>query len=93
VTAPSSAAHFLIVPVSSIAGALPLTPNGLGTTEAAMEALYRGVASSVQGDGTIVALGHRVAMMLVGALALVYYLTRRAELKPLLDEAEESAVA
>jgi uncharacterized membrane protein YbhN (UPF0104 family) len=92
VAAPNAAAHFLIVPLSSIAGALPLTPNGLGTTEAAMDALYYGLgkaSGTVLGDGTIVALAHRLAMMAVGAIALVYYLTRRAELKPILKCAED----
>jgi uncharacterized protein (TIRG00374 family) len=95
VSAPSAAAHFLIVPLSSIAGALPLTPNGLGTTEAAMDALYYGLGKAggtVLGDGTIVALAHRLAMMAVGAIALVYYLTRRAELKPILENAEEKVL-
>ena len=94
VTAPSAAVHFLIVPLSSIAGALPITPNGLGTTEAAMDALYYGLGKAtgtVLGDGTIVALAHRLAMMSVGAIALVYYLTRRTELKPLLSDAEKAA--
>lgn len=95
VTAPSAAAHLLIVPLSSIAGALPLTPNGLGTTEAAMDALYYGLgklSGTVIGDGTIVALTHRLAMMSVGAIALIYYLTRRAELKPILSDAEVVAL-
>jgi glycosyltransferase 2 family protein len=91
IAAPGAAAHFLIVPVSSIAGALPITPNGLGTTEAAMDALYLGLGKAfgtVPGDGTIVALAHRLAMMAVGAVALGYFLTRRAELNPMLREAE-----
>jgi glycosyltransferase 2 family protein len=75
---PSAAEHFLIVPLSNVAGAIPITPNGLGTFELAMDSLYvflggdRGV---VQGTGTIVALGYRFTNIAVAAGAAVYYVS------------------
>jgi uncharacterized membrane protein YbhN (UPF0104 family) len=68
--------HFVVVPLSMIAGALPISPSGLGTVEATVELLYKtlGKAAGVAtGDGTLVALAHRCAMLVVGAVAAGYY--------------------
>ena len=39
--APSWQQHMVIVPIAGIVGAVPLTPSGLGTTEFAIEELYK----------------------------------------------------
>jgi hypothetical protein len=73
---PGVVEHFFIVPLSMIAGALPISPSGLGTVEATVELLYEilGKAAGVaKGDGTLVGLAHRGAMLAVGALAAGYY--------------------
>jgi hypothetical protein len=92
VHAPSLAQHLVIVPVANMAGALPLTPSGLGTMEAAAEVLYRAVPggeASVPGDGTLVTLGHRVTMMAVALLGLLIYASQRAKWRDMIAEAEE----
>lgn len=89
---PSLAEHVFIVPLSLLAGALPATPAGLGTQEAAVEALYLASPSAKQvlpGDGTIVALGQRLTMVTVALFGLVYYLTQRAEVREVMAEAEQ----
>jgi uncharacterized protein (TIRG00374 family) len=93
--APSYAQHMLIVPVANMAAAIPATPNGLGTLEAAADVLYRAVpghAGILPGDGFLVALGHRITMMTVAVIGLVYYLSQRAELQEVLEEVEAAAV-
>jgi uncharacterized protein (TIRG00374 family) len=73
---PSWSDHFVLVPLSMVAGSIPITPSGLGTLELAMDTLYvvmgreQGV---VQGTGTIVAFGYRVATMAVACVAALYY--------------------
>ncbi|MEN0110723.1 MAG: lysylphosphatidylglycerol synthase transmembrane domain-containing protein [Planctomycetota bacterium] len=69
--------HALIVPLAMIAGALPISPSGLGTIEATVELLYRQLAAdpatAAAGVGTIVALTHRLVMVVVGVAAAVWY--------------------
>ena len=85
---PSLAVHFCIVPLAETAGVLPLTPGGLGTTEAALNALYTAVGAS--GDvGTFVAFGQRLVMLSVGTLAIGYFLLQRKNVEAALHEAEE----
>lgn len=94
VHAPTFAQHLLIVPVANMAGAIPATPSGLGTLEAAADALYQAVPGNsgiVAGDGTLVALAHRVTMIAVAMIGMVYYVSQRAELQGVLREAEAAA--
>ena len=71
---PGMVPHFFIVPLGLIAGAVPISPNGLGTVEATVEMLYRSFGSGVHpGDGALVAFGHRLVMLMAGATAVVYY--------------------
>ena len=51
---PTWSEHLVIVPVAGLVGAVPLTPSGLGTTEAAVEELYKWMPGGDQiadGDG------------------------------------------
>ncbi len=89
---PSLAEHMVIVPVANMAGALPLTPSGLGTLEATADVLYRAVPGGEQtlkGDGTMVALAHRATMIAVALVGMLYYLAHRREFGKVLAEAEE----
>jgi uncharacterized membrane protein YbhN (UPF0104 family) len=81
----------MIVPAANMAGAIPATPSGLGTLEAAVEALYQAVPGNsgiLPGDGTLVALAHRVTMIAVAMIGMIYYLSQRAELSDVLNEVE-----
>ena len=86
---PTLVEHFMIVPLSLVAGALPLAPAGLGTFEAAMKILYRVVPAQSGGDGFLVALVFRLITILIAAIGVGYYWTRRREVGDLLREAEQ----
>jgi glycosyltransferase 2 family protein len=91
VQAPTFAQHLMIVPAANMAGAIPATPSGLGTLEAAVEALYQAVPGNsgiLPGDGTLVALAHRVTMIAVAMIGMIYYLSQRAELSDVLNEVD-----
>jgi glycosyltransferase 2 family protein len=91
VQAQTFAQHLMIVPVDNMAGAIPATPSGLGTLEAAAEALYQAVPGNsgiVPGDGTLVALAHRVTMITVAMIGMVYYISQRAKLRDVISEVE-----
>jgi uncharacterized membrane protein YbhN (UPF0104 family) len=79
-----------IVPPSLLAGALPLTPGGLGTMEGAVEFFYV-ILGAQQGDGTIVALAYRAMTYVVAAVGAGYYLTARKKIDTMIHEAEELA--
>ncbi|TWT90659.1 hypothetical protein Mal64_10540 [Pseudobythopirellula maris] len=94
--------HFVIAPLGLIAAALPISPNGLGTTEAAVELLYRALGDGatgsetvgatsgvVAGNGALVAFGHRLTLMLLGGLAGLYYFTAPAARVAMATESAE----
>jgi glycosyltransferase 2 family protein len=85
--APSLATTFLVGPMSLAAGALPLTPSGLGTFEAAMDALYHAVGAQ-EGDGLMVALAYRMMTYVMAGLGAVYYLNARKTVGRVMHEAE-----
>jgi uncharacterized protein (TIRG00374 family) len=88
---PTLAEHLLIVPLSMAAGALPLTPSGLGSFEFAMAELYRLVPASVAdtSSGILVALVYRLATIAIAAIGVIYYWTSRAQVQAVLHEAKE----
>jgi hypothetical protein len=91
---PTYREHFVVVPVANMVGAIPATPNGLGTKEAAVDLLYRTVPRNqhiAEGVGTMVTLAHRVTEMTVAVLGLIYYLSHRREVREVYHEAEEAA--
>jgi uncharacterized membrane protein YbhN (UPF0104 family) len=93
---PTYREHFVIVPVANMVGAIPVTPSGLGTREAAVDLLYRTVPRNQQiarGVGTMVALAHRVTEMTVAVLGLIYYLSHRRKVREVYHEAEKVADA
>ena len=87
VTAPTLAATFLVGPLSLCAGAIPLTPAGLGTFEAAMNQLFTAVGSRA-GDGLLVAICYRAMTYVVAGIGAIYYVSSRKKVREALDEAE-----
>lgn len=78
---PTLGEHFLVVPLALVAGSIPITPSGLGTLELAVNALYQVVPSGVEivdGTGTIVTLAHRVGMMIVASIGVLFYASQRS---------------
>ena len=93
---PSWAEHLVIVPVAGLVGAIPLTPSGLGTTEFAIEELYRAMPGGdeiAKGDGTLVGVGRRLTDIAVALVGLGFYLSHRREVQEVFAEAEEAADA
>jgi uncharacterized membrane protein YbhN (UPF0104 family) len=85
---PSLGEHFVIVPLSLVAGALPITPAGLGTFEVAMERLYVLVPPVPTCDGILVAMVFRMMTIVVAAIGVVVYWTSRREMNEILAEAD-----
>ena len=84
---PSLGHHFCIVPLAETAGVLPITPGGLGTTEAVLAGLYQAVGAN-KNDGVIVALGQRLVMLTAGIVAIGYYFTQRRSMNDAMHEVE-----
>ena len=92
--APSLVEHFLIVPLASLAGALPLPLAGLGAFEGALEFLYRHVSKGVQvaqGKGLIVALCYRVITLLIAPFGVYYWLSSRRDVAAAMHDADIEA--
>lgn len=90
--APSLGAHFIIVPLSMVASAVPLPLMGLGAFEAALELLYRQVPSTTKIStlGVLkVAFWYRIITILNAAIGAVYYLGARREVAEVWHEATE----
>jgi len=87
---PTLGTHFVIVPISMLAGAIPL-PGGLGAFEYALDFLYRCVSTvtMTKSQGFVIALGYRVITILIAVIGVVYYLTSRREMSQLLEEAKQ----
>lgn len=85
---PTFAEHYIIVPLSMVAGALPLTPGGLGEFEVAMKVLYDLVPAEGKDYGIIVALAYRLITILIATIGVVYYWSSRREVIEVLEEAE-----
>jgi glycosyltransferase 2 family protein len=93
IRAPSWQQHLLIVPIAGIVGAVPLTPSGLGTTELAIEELYKRMpgVQVMAGDGTLVGIGRRATDIAVALIGLAFYLSNRSEVREVYAEAEQVA--
>jgi len=90
--APSLAAHFVIAPLSMLAGILPMPANGLGVVEGIMKILYQHIAPNPQmidGLGLLVALTYRLITVLIAGIGFIYYLVQRREVNELRHAAEE----
>ncbi len=92
---PTLAEHLIIVPLSLVAGALPLAPNGLGTFELAMSVFYDRVPAdqAIQVSGTLIAFTFRVITIVIAMIGVVYYWTSRREMRELMDKAQREDAA
>lgn len=93
---PTWAQHLVIVPVAGLAGALPLTPSGLGVMEYAVQEMYKAMPGGTElsgNDGTLVAIGRRLNDIVVAVIGLVFYLRHRREVEEVFVEAEQAADA
>jgi uncharacterized protein (TIRG00374 family) len=89
---PPMAEHFVISPLSSVAGALPITPGGLGSFELALSYLYDLFSpADAQGRGILIALLIRLAIILVAGIGIVFYWYNHREVQLLLRETERAA--
>lgn len=77
--APSFQEHLIIVPLASVAGALPFTPAGLGTFELAMQVLYERVPESPGLPGILVALAYRLVTISSAMIGAVIYWANQRE--------------
>jgi uncharacterized membrane protein YbhN (UPF0104 family) len=89
-TAPPLTKMFMITPMTLAAGAIPLTPSGLGIAEGAAGKLFA-AAGYRQGDGVLVAMTYRVMTYVMVAVGAVYYLRARRSIAETMHEAEELA--
>lgn len=87
---PSFQENASIVPLALVAGALPLTPGGLGLTETGLAKLYEAIQLH-ESDGAMVALCYRALTYVVAAVGGCYYLSAKKRMDRLLQEAETLA--
>jgi len=90
VSGPTFAQNASIVPIALVAGALPLTPGGLGALEGSMELLYTSIGAG-KGDGTIAALAYRAMTYLFAGIGAFYYFNARKKVDELMHDAEALA--
>jgi hypothetical protein len=88
------ATHFVIVPLSMATGVLPIF---IGPFELVLNLLYAsiplpnappGLDHILAGQGFVVALGYRIATVLIAAVGVCYYLGSRQEVAEVMHEAE-----
>ncbi len=71
---PSVARHFQVIPPAIVAGALPITPGGLGIQEGAIDRLFREFPDNdPQYSGLIVAAMYRIMTFCVAGIGAIYY--------------------
>ncbi|MES1213110.1 MAG: lysylphosphatidylglycerol synthase transmembrane domain-containing protein [Singulisphaera sp.] len=93
---PSLGAHFIIVSLGMLAGAIPLLPAGLGAFEGAMDILYRvvpGGAVVPHEEGLFVAFGWRAITITIAIVGVVFYIRGRRDVDAAWKEAEEMSEA
>ncbi|MDA7978966.1 MAG: flippase-like domain-containing protein [Pirellulales bacterium] len=86
---PSLPQHFLVVPLTLLANAVPLPMGGLGAGEFALDALYQQTAQISEGSGLIVVLGYRVITIFVAITGVAYYLANRTFMNRVLEDESE----
>lgn len=73
---PTLGEHFQVVPPAMAAGALPLTPGGVGLQEAAIAGLFERLPNMSEGfSGVVVAAMYRLFLLLVAGIGAVFYVT------------------
>lgn len=86
---PTLADHFIIVPISMLASALPITPAGIGVLEWAMDQLYKFVPPiPTEASGVLVALVFDMVKIVMAVIGTVFYWTASEEVRESIEEAE-----
>lgn len=85
--APGLVAHFIIIPLALVSGAIPLPGGGLGAFEFVTEELYRLLGAA--GLGLLVALTYRAITVTIAAIGAVVYLLSRREMSGMIEQAEQ----
>ncbi|MFO0924373.1 MAG: lysylphosphatidylglycerol synthase transmembrane domain-containing protein [Pirellulales bacterium] len=71
---PSLREHFLVIPPAMAAGALPLTPGGLGVQEAAIQKLFEQLPNPPEHfSGLVTAAMYRLLTFVVAGVGAIYY--------------------
>ena len=89
---PSLRMHFVAVPLSNLAGVLPL-PGGIGAFEGMLAILYRALATNpvASEHGLLVAFGFRVITLIVASIGLLVYFAERKEIAQLRADSEANS--
>lgn len=90
------AENIVAAPLASLAGALPITPSGLGAFEGVLNFLYNKIAAPGTIDGSqgfIVALGFRLITMIVALPGVFYIIRGRRTVAAVMHEVEEEEAA
>ncbi len=78
---PDFATHCLLVPLAMLVGSLPLTLNGIGALEGAVEYLYAACTAAgtpiPAGQGLLVCLAYRLFTVVTALFGAWYYITVR----------------
>ena len=86
---PTLAQHFLVIPPSMAAGALPLTPGGLGVQEVVVDTFFKQeFGAEAAFSGLIVATMYRLMTFVVAAIGGLYYCFGYGEVGKILKEVE-----
>lgn len=73
-TAPTLTEHYMVVPPSMAAGALPIAPGGLGVQEGAIAGLFRVLPDlPAHFDPVLVAIIYRLITVTIAGIGVVYY--------------------
>ena len=93
VDVPSVTDHFFILPLSDLAGGLPIFPSGLGTFEAALTYFYNSVPTGTgnAAKAVIVALALRVMQIVIAAIGAAYYVMSRREVGEVIHAASRQS--
>lgn len=87
---PTIAQQLVLWPLAAAAGALPITPAGLGTFELAYANLYDQIqVGDVSHEGLLVAVMFRVLCLITATFGLIFYLTQRSEVAAATKAARE----
>ena len=83
--------HFVVMPLASAMGVIPLA---MGPLEYVLDILYARVSAAqglviIKGQGFVVALAYRLITVLIAALGAYYYLGNRREMSEVIHEAEQ----
>ncbi|MEO9590588.1 lysylphosphatidylglycerol synthase transmembrane domain-containing protein [Rhodopirellula bahusiensis] len=70
---PGIAEHFVVVPISLLAAATPLSPAGIGVFEAALDTMYSFIESEESISGTLVGLVFQCVKLMMALAGTIFY--------------------